>query len=57
MLVTAVQNRFGIVKPKLAEKIRMIQTIETLHSLFNQIFVVEDKDEFKSLVDEALEDE
>jgi len=55
MLIKAFQNRLGVVKPNLAEKIRKIQSLETLHSLFNQIFVVDDKDEFENLVDEALE--
>jgi len=56
MLISAFHNRFGIVKPKLTEKIRKIQSKETLHSLFNQIFVVDNKDEFNKLVDEALEE-
>ncbi len=56
MLISAVHNRFGIVKPKLAEKIRKIQSKETLHSLFNKTFVVDDKDEFDKLVDDALEE-
>ena len=56
MLISAVQNRFGLVKPKMAEKMRKIQSKETLHSLFNQIFVVNDKREFEKLVDEAIED-
>ncbi len=56
MIIAAFQNRMGVVKPKLAEKIRKIQSSETLHSLFNQIFVVNDKSEFEKLVDEALEE-
>ena len=56
MIISAFQNRLGIVKPTLAEKIRKIQSLETLHSLFNQIFVVGDKSEFEKLVDEALEE-
>jgi len=56
MLISAAQNRLGVVKPNLAEKIRKIHSLETLHSLFNQIFVVDDKNEFENLVDEALED-
>ncbi len=57
MIIAAFQNRLGVLKPKLAEKIHKIQSIETLHSLFNQIFVVNDKKEFEKLVDEALEEE
>ena len=57
MLISAVQNRFGIVKPKVAEKIRKIQSTETLHSLFNQIFFVEDENKFKKLVDEVISEE
>ena len=56
MLIAAFHNRFGIVKPKLTEKIRKIQSKDTLHSLFNQIFVVDDKEEFNKLVDEALKE-
>jgi len=56
MLIAAFHNRFGIVKPKLTEKIRKIQSKDTLHSLFNQIFVVDDKEEFNKLVDEALQE-
>lgn len=55
MIIAAFQNRLGVVKPNLAEKICKIQSLETLHSLFNQIFVVNDKSEFEKLLDEALE--
>ncbi len=54
MIIAAFQNRLGVVKPNLAEKIRKVQSLETLHSLFNQIFVVNDKSEFEKLLDEAL---
>ena len=57
MLITAFQNRFGIVKPKLAAKIRSIQSIESLNSLFNQIFFVQDENEFKELVDKVISEE
>jgi len=57
MLITAFQNRFGVVKPKLAAKIRSIQSIESLNSLFNQIFFVQDENEFKKLVDEVISED
>ena len=56
MLISAIQNKFGIIKPALAAKIRSIQSIETLDSLFNQVFFVENKQEFSKLVDEVLTD-
>ena len=57
MLISAFQNRFGLVKPKLAAKIRSIQSIESLNSLFNQIFFVQDENEFKELVDKVISEE
>ena len=56
MLISAIQNKFGIIKPSLAAKIRSIQSIETLDSLFNQVFSVKDTKEFSKLVDEVLTD-
>ena len=56
MLISAIQNKFGIIKPGLAARIRSIQSIETLDSLFNQVFFVEDKKEFSKLVDEVFTD-
>ena len=56
MLISAIQNKFGVIKPGMAAKIRAIQSIETLHSLFSQIFSVEDKKEFSKLVDEVFAD-
>lgn len=56
MLITAFQNRLGVLKPRLALKIRNIQSLGTLHSLFDQIFVIDDKNEFEKLVDEALDE-
>ena len=56
MLISAIQNKFGIIKPILAAKIRSIQSIETLDSLFNQVFSVSDTKEFNKLVDEVLTD-
>ena len=56
MLIAAIQNKFGIIKPGMAAKIRSIRSTETLHSLFNQVFFVEDKKEFSKLVDEVFTD-
>ena len=56
MLISAIQNKFGIIKPGMAAKIRSIKSTETLHSLFNQVFFVEDKKEFSKLVDEVFTD-
>ena len=56
MLISAIQNKFGIIKPELAARIRSIKSTETLHSLFNQVFFVEDKKEFSKLVDEVFTD-
>jgi predicted transposase/invertase (TIGR01784 family) len=57
MLISAIQNKFGVIKPALAGKIRSIQSIESLDGLFSQVFKVEDKKEFISLVDEVLSGE
>lgn len=57
MLISAIQNKFGVIKPSLAVKIRSIQSIESLEGLFSQIFRVDDKQEFVSLVDEVLSGE
>jgi len=54
MLISAIQNKFGVIKPSLAVKIRSIKSIESLEGLFSQIFRVDDKQEFVSLVDEVL---
>ncbi len=57
MLISAIQNKFGVIKPSLADKIRSIQSIESLDGLFSQVFKVDDKKEFISLVDEVLSGE
>ena len=57
MLIKAAQNKFGVVKPKLAKKIHSVQSIESLDSLFNQIFFVHDENEFKKLVDEVISED
>lgn len=57
MLISAIQNKFGVIKPTLAGKIRSIQSIESLDGLFSQVFKVEDKKKFVSLVDEVLSGE
>ena len=56
MLISAVQNKFGVMKPEFATKIKAISSTETLQGLFNQVFFVEDKKRFRKLVDEIFED-
>ena len=53
MLLTAIKNKFGVSGTSLSKKVKSIMSIETLKELFNQIFVVDDKQSFTEMIDKA----
>lgn len=54
MLIEALQEKFGPVHPALVNKVRSIQSTETLKGLFRQIFKLNSLEEFTREVDKTL---
>jgi len=54
MLIEALQEKFGPVHPVLVNKVRSIQSTETLKGLFRQVFKLDGLEAFTREVDKAL---
>ncbi len=54
MLIEALQERFGPVHPALVNKVRSIQSTETLKGLFRQVFKLHSLEAFTKEVEKAL---
>ena len=56
LILESLAERFDVVGPGLTEKIKTIESLNTLQSLFRQTHRVGSIENFKALVDRALED-
>ncbi len=56
LILESLAKRFDVVGPGLTEKIKTIESLNTLQSLFRQTHRVGSIEDFKALVDRALED-
>ncbi|KXB09287.1 hypothetical protein AKJ60_00525 [candidate division MSBL1 archaeon SCGC-AAA385M11] len=54
MLIETLQEKFGPVHPELVNKVRSIQSTETLKGLFRQVFKLDSLEAFTREVDKAL---
>ena len=55
MLIEALQEKFGPVHPELVNKVRSIQSAETLKGLFRQVFKLDSLEAFTKELDKTLE--
>jgi hypothetical protein len=55
MLEEFLQERFGVIHPMLANKIKSIETTNTLKGLFRQALKVESMQEFNRILDKVLQ--
>jgi len=56
MILEALSERFGTVNPVIVNKIKNVQSLETLKMLFKQCFRVDTLEEFKEKLQRATED-
>jgi len=54
MLIEALQEKFGTIQPELMDKIRSIQSTESLRGLFRQVFKMENIHEFTQEIDKLF---
>jgi len=50
-------ERFGVINQRLTDKVKSIQSPDTLNALFKQTIRVNSLDDFSRLVDKALDNE
>ena len=55
LIVATLTERFDVAGPGLTEKIKSITSLDTLDALFRKSHRVNSLDEFRELVDKALE--
>ena len=56
LIIESLAERFDVLGPGLTEKIKTIESIDTLQTLFRKTHRVGSIEEFKALVSKALED-
>ncbi len=55
LILENLTERFGVVSQGLSDRIKSIHSLDTLNALFKQTHRVNSLEEFKALVDKALE--